>query len=39
LAQTRYTTTEKGVLSIVEILKEFRNIHLGEKIEVYTDQP
>ena len=36
-AQTRYTTIEKELLGIVETLKEFKNILLGQRVVVYTD--
>ena len=36
-AQSRYTTTERELLAIVETLKEFRNILLGQQIRIYTD--
>ena len=36
-AQTRYATTERELLSIVETLKEFRNILLGYRSIVHTD--
>ena len=36
-AQIRYTTTERELLAIIETLKEFRNILLGQEINIYTD--
>ena len=36
-AQTRYTMTERELLSIVETLKEFQNILLGQQIRIFTD--
>ena len=36
-AQRQYTTTECELLSIIETLKEFKNILLGQQIVVYTD--
>jgi len=36
-AQTRYTVTERELLSIVEVFKEFRNILLGQQLIVHTD--
>ena len=35
--QTRYTTTKCKLLSIMETLKEYRNILLGQQIKIYTD--
>ena len=36
VSQKRYTVNEKGQLSIVETLKEFRTIFLGKKLIIYT---
>jgi hypothetical protein len=36
-AQTRYTTGEQELLSIVETLKEFRDILLGQQVIAHTD--
>ena len=36
-AQSKYPTGEKELLSIVETLKEFQNILLGQKVVVHTD--
>jgi len=35
--QQRYNTTERELLDIVETLKEFKNILLGQPITVFTD--
>jgi hypothetical protein len=36
-AQQKYTTGEQELLSIVETLKEFRNILFGQRIVIHTD--
>ena len=36
-AQPQYTETDRELLSIVEILKEFRTILLDQKLRIYTD--
>ena len=36
-SQKRYTVTEKELLSVVETLKEFRTISLGQILRIYTD--
>ena len=35
--QFNYTTTDRELLSIVETLKQIRNILLGQQIELHTD--
>ena len=35
-AKVNYTTTERELLSIVETLKELKNILLGQQMKVYT---
>ena len=37
VAQKRYTTTERELLSTIEACKEYKNILLGYPIIVYTD--
>ena len=36
-APKRYTLTERKLVSMVETLKEFRTIRLGQKLRIYTD--
>ena len=36
-SQQRYTVTEREILSILENLKEFRTILLGQKLRIYND--
>ena len=36
-SQMRHTVTERELLSIVETLKEFRTILLGQKLRIHTD--
>ena len=36
-AQQNYTVTDLELLSVVMTLKEFRNILLGQEINMYTD--
>ena len=36
-AQQRYTVTERELPSIVETLKYFRTILIGQKLRIYTD--
>ena len=36
-AQEKYTTTERELLAIVETLKEYRSILLGQNLVVHTD--
>lgn len=37
MAQEKYSITELELLSIVEMLKEFRGMLWGMKIKIYTD--
>ena len=37
-AQQQYTVTDRVLLSIVETLKIFRTILLGQKLIIYTDK-
>ena len=36
-AQQRFRVTKRGLISIVETLKEFRKIILGQRLRIYTD--
>ena len=36
-SQQRYTVTDRELLSIVETLKDFRTILIGQKLRIYTD--
>ena len=36
--QQRYTVTEREIIGIVETLKYFRTILLGQKFRIYTDK-
>lgn len=36
-AQTRYTTTDQELLAIVETLKNFRSMLLGQQLTIHTD--
>ena len=36
-SQQRYTVTERELLSIIETMKSFRTILLGQKLRIHTD--
>ena len=36
-AQQKYSMTKQELLAIVETLKEFKGMHWGQKLTVYTD--
>ena len=36
-SQKRYTVTENDLLRIIETLKQFRTILLGQRLRIYTD--